>query len=71
MYCQDEIAHLQQSLIDQDKEDGKTDDGKRLLASRRKYNHRNDQFPQNALIERIGIKLKEYGKRCWLLSIWQ
>lgn len=69
LYCQDELAQLQQGLIDQDKEDGNTSDGKRILASRKRYEFRNEKYPAKALIKKIGPKLKEYGKRCWLLSI--
>ena len=67
LYCQDELAQLQQGLIDQDDEDASTSDGRRVLASRKRYEFRNKT--RNALIKKIGPKLKEYGKRCWLLSI--
>ena len=64
LYCQDELAQLQKGLLEQDDKDASTDDGQRLLISRLRYEHRNSQSPQEALIKKIGPKLKEYGKRC-------
>ena len=66
LYCQDELAQLQKELLEQDNEDASTDDGQGLLLSRKRYACRADQFPQKALINKIGPKLKEYGKRCKL-----
>ena len=66
LYCQDELAQLQKGLLEQDDKDASTVHGQRLLLSRIRYKHRNDQCPQNALIDKIGPKLKEYGRRCWL-----
>ena len=63
LYCQDELAQLQKRLLKQDDEDASTEHGKRLLRSRIRYEHRNEQFPQTALMNKIGPKLKEYGKR--------
>ena len=62
LYCQDELALLQKSLLEQDDKDASTAHGQRLLLSRKRYAYRNDQFPQNAIIDKIGNKLKEYGK---------
>ena len=64
LYCQDELAQLQKKLLKQDDEDASTDEG--LLRSRIRYEIRNDQLPQKALMKQLGPKLKEYGKRCWL-----
>ena len=69
LYCQDELAELQQRLLDQDKEDASTDDGLILLRSRILYECRNEDSPRNDLIKKIGPKLKEYGKRCCLVSV--
>ena len=66
LYCQDELAQLQKQLLNQDDEDASTDNGKGLLRSRIRYEIRNDQLPQIALMKQLGPKLKEYGKRCWL-----
>lgn len=62
LYCQDKLAELQQDLLDQDDEDGSTEEGQKLLISRLKYEHRNQQHSRNAFIEEIGPRLKEYGK---------
>ena len=59
LYCQAELAQLQKGLIDQDDEDARSD--KSLLVSRKRYELRNERFPQKALINEIGTKLKEYG----------
>lgn len=61
LYCQAELAQLQKGLIDQDEEDARSEIGKRLLISRKKYESRNKSFPEKALINKIGTKLKEYG----------
>lgn len=66
LYCQDELAKLQKGLIAQDDEDASTTDGQGLLFSRKRYEYRNRQSPKKALIDQIGFKLKEYGKRRWL-----
>ena len=63
LYCQDELAKLQKGLLDQDDEDSSIDDGT-FLMSRKRYTYRNKPFPEKALIDNIGLKLKEYGKRC-------
>ena len=63
LYCQDELAQLQNHLLKQDDKDASTVDGGRLLRSRKRYERRNNKFPENALINKIGPKLKEYGKR--------
>ena len=70
LYCQDELARLQEGLLDQDDEDASTVDGRKLLISRLRYEYRNEQSPQKALMKKIGPKLKEYGKRCWLLPFY-
>ena len=64
LYCQDELAKLQKELLEQDNEDARTDDGRGLLLSRKRYTIRNDKFPQKSLSNKIISKLKEYGKRC-------
>ncbi len=64
LYCQDELAKLQEGLLDQDDELASTDDGQRILLSRKRYEFRNKKFPQKAFMKEIGPKLKEYGKRC-------
>ena len=64
LYCQAELAQLQKGLIDQDAEDAGSDDGMRILMSRKRYDIRNRKFPKKALIDRIGTKLKEYGMQC-------
>lgn len=69
LYCQDELAYLQKGLLDQDDQDASTDDGRKVLKSRIRYEHRNNQPQRKALIKEIGPKLKEYGKRYWLLSV--
>lgn len=66
LYCQDELAQLQKHLLKQDDEDASTSHGRKLLISRDRYEYRNEQFPQKALINKIGPKLKAYGKRCWV-----
>lgn len=66
LYCQDELAQLQNNLLKQDEEDASTSHGRKLLISRERYEYRNEQFPQKALINEIGPKLKAYGKRCWV-----
>lgn len=63
LYCQDELAQLQKHLLKQDDKDASTVDGGRLLRSRKRYERRNNKFPEHALINKIGPKLKEYGKR--------
>ena len=63
LYCQDELAELQEDLLDQDDRDWKTPRGQTLLVSRLCYEGR-DQSPENDLMNKIGLKLKEYGKRC-------
>ncbi|CAD6565252.1 MAG: hypothetical protein ASARMPRED_006524 [Alectoria sarmentosa] len=60
LYCQDELARLQEGLLDQDDEDASTVDGRKLLISRLRYEYRNEQSPQKALMKKIGPKLKEY-----------
>lgn len=77
LYCQDELARLQSDLLKQDDEDASTISSQRLLFSRKRYEYRNDQSPQKAIINKIVPKLKEYGKRCglplnghWLISCW-
>ena len=65
LYCQDELARLQKDLLEQDKEDASTNDGRILLASSKRYAFRDENCP----IKKIGPKLKEYGKRSWLLSM--
>lgn len=67
LYCQDELAWLQKGLLAQDKEDANTHDGRILHTSRRKLEFRNEKFPRNDLIKKIGPKLEEYGNRSWLL----
>lgn len=69
LYCQDELAQLQKHLLEQDDIDASTENGQMLLFSRKRYAYRNKKYPQDALINKIGPKLKEYGKRCWLCSI--
>ena len=64
LHCQDELAQLQNDLLKQDDQDASTPLGRKLLVSRERYDHRSKQFPQDALINRIGPKLKEYGKPC-------
>ena len=64
LFCQDELAQLQKGLLEQDDKDASTDDGYMLLISRLNYEYRNSQSPQDAIIKKIGPKLKEYGKRC-------
>ena len=64
LYCQDELALLQKRLMNQDDEDNSIDDTKILLKSRKRYEHRNNNLSQDAVIEKIGSKLKEYGERC-------
>lgn len=68
LYCQDELAQLQKHLLEQDDVDASTEYGQMLLFSRKRYAYRNNKSPQNAIINKIGPKLKEYGKRCWLCS---
>ena len=68
LYCQDELAQLQKGLLKQDDEDASSADGRGLLLSRIRYEHRSNQEPQKDLMKEIGPKLKEYGKRCSLLS---
>lgn len=63
LYCQDELAQLQKGLLTQDDEDASTDYGRIILRSRLRYEVRNENFPRKALIQKIGPKLKEYGKR--------
>ena len=63
LYCQDELAKLQKELLEQDNEDARTDDGRGLLLSRKRYKIRNDNFPQKSLFNKIVPKLEEYGKR--------
>ncbi|KAM0806013.1 hypothetical protein BDR22DRAFT_194992 [Usnea florida] len=60
LYCQAELAQLQEGLIEQDEEDSKSDKGKALLTSRKRYAYRNKISPRQALINKIGPKLKEY-----------
>ena len=62
LYCQDELAHLQQRLLDQDDEDATTEKGQRMLASRDVWQHRSKQIPQKAILPKIATKLKEYGE---------
>lgn len=71
LYCQDELAQLQEGLLRQDIKDASTTEGQKLLISRVFYEFRNDQFPREAFMNKIGPKLKEYGKRCWLFYIWR
>ena len=68
LYCQAELAQLQKGLIEQDEEDFKKDEV--LLISRKSYAYRNKNFPRKALINKIGPKLKEYGKQRMLSSAW-
>ena len=70
LYCQAELAQLQERLIEQDEEDFKSDKGKALLISRKRYAYRNKISPREALINKISPKLKEYGKQFWLSSIF-
>lgn len=63
LYCQDELAQLQKNLLEQDDVDASTETGQMLLFSRKRYAYRNKKNPQDALINQIGPKLKEYGKR--------
>ena len=63
LYCQDELAKLQKELLEQDNEDARTDDGRGLLLSRKRYKIRNDNFPQKSFFNKIVPKLKEHGKR--------
>ncbi len=67
LYCQDELAQLQKGLLEQDDKDASSDDGRGILLSRIRYEYGNGQFPRKALMKEIGSKLKEYGKRCWLM----
>ena len=67
LYCQDELAELQKRLLEQDDKDASTTHGQYLLLSRIRYNYHNSQNPQHDLINQIGPKLKQYGKRCRLL----
>lgn len=60
LYRQDELAELQKDLLDQDKKDSSTIDGRRILTSRIRYEFRNDRSPGDAIINKIGPKLKEY-----------
>lgn len=60
LYCQDELAQLQERLLKQDEEDASTEDGRQMLRSRKRYRFRNKKFPENAVIDKIGPKLKEY-----------
>ena len=62
LYCQDELALLQKHLLQQDDEDGSTEKGQKLLVSRKRYEHRDDQSPAKDIMNKIGPKLKEYGK---------
>ena len=62
LYCQDELAELQQVLLDQDDEDAKTPMGRCMLVSRDNWQLRNDQDPPKALLLKIAPKLKEYGE---------
>lgn len=62
LYCQDELAQLQERLLKQDEEDASTEDGRQMLRSRKRYRCRNKKFPENAVIDKIGPKLKEYGR---------
>ena len=61
LYRQDELAQLQERLLKQDDKDASTNDW-RLLISRKRYEYREQKFPQKALINKIGPKLKEYGE---------
>ena len=61
LYCQDELAQLQELLINQDEEDASTPYGQTILRSRTKYEIRNKRSPKNNLMKEIGPKLKEYG----------
>lgn len=67
LYCQDELAQLQKDLIQQDNDNASTPHGRIELVSRQRYEHRHRQLAQDSLVNRIGSKLKEYGKRCWPL----
>lgn len=60
LYCQDELAQLQEGLLRQDIKDASTTEGQKLLISRVFYEFRNDQFPREAFMNKIGPKLKEY-----------
>lgn len=62
LYCQDELAELQQDLLDQDVKDAGTTEGQKLLISRIFYEYRNEKVPREAFMDKIGPKLKEYGK---------
>ena len=64
LYCQDELAKLQEELLEQDNEDARTDDGRGLLLSRKRYKIRNDKSPHKSALSKIVPKLKEFGKRC-------
>lgn len=60
LYCQDELAELQQDLLDQDVKDAGTTEGQKLLISRIFYEYRNEKVPREAFMDKIGPKLKEY-----------
>lgn len=62
LYCQDELAQLQQGLLDQDDEDASSEKSKVLMGSRKRWQHRNDEFPRKAILMKMAPKLKEYGK---------
>ena len=62
LYCQDELAHLQQGLLDQDDEDAMTDRGGRTLTSRKNWQYRSKTVPKKAILLQIAPKLKEYGE---------
>ena len=64
LYCQDELAQLQKGLLGQDDELASFEDGLNILRSRKRFAVRNKKFPQENFIEKIGPRLKEYGKRC-------
>ena len=64
LYCQDELADLQNRLLKRDKEDASTVGG----VSRREYENRHEGFPRKAVMNKLGQKLKEYGGRCRFIS---
>ena len=65
LYYQDELAHLQQGLLDQDDEDATTEKGQRMLVSRENWQSRSNQVPRKAILQKIAPKLREYGETSW------
>ena len=65
LYCQDELAQLQQCLLDQDDEDAMTEEGQRMLASQQNWQFRSNRVPQKAILLKIAPKLKDYGENSW------